>query len=87
MVHCQLSSHRQGNDVGTQYRSAIFYFNQEQKETAERVVKEVAEMKVYKRPIMTEVSPASDFYVAEEYHQLYLDKNPGGYCNHHIRWK
>jgi len=73
---------RQGNDVGTQYRSGIYYFNDAQRETAER--SRVAYQQELSRAghgaITTEVLPAPAFYYAEDYHQQYLSKNPGGYC-------
>ena len=73
---------RQGNDVGTQYRSAIYWTSEEQRNAA------VASRDAYQRAlrgsghgeITTEIAPAPEFYYAEEYHQQYLDKNPGGYC-------
>ncbi len=73
---------RQGNDVGTQYRSGIYYYDDAQREAAERTRDE------YQRrlsaaghgPITTEIVPAPEFYYAEDYHQQYLSKNPGGYC-------
>jgi peptide-methionine (S)-S-oxide reductase len=76
----------QGNDKGTQYRSAIFYHDEEQKQVAEVIRNEMAPLwaKIRKEPICTEIAPASTFYKAEEYHQGYLDKNPGGYCNHKL---
>jgi peptide-methionine (S)-S-oxide reductase len=85
------TSDRQGNDRGTQYRSAIFFHSPEQKEVAERVLKEVEAnpkaMKTYEgKKIVTQIAPASKFYKAEDYHQLYLDANPGGYCNHKVKW-
>jgi peptide-methionine (S)-S-oxide reductase len=73
---------RQGNDVGTQYRSAIYYSDDEQRRAAE--ASRDAYQKVLRAagygPITTEIRPAPDFYYAEEYHQQYLAKNPGGYC-------
>ncbi|XP_059699098.1 mitochondrial peptide methionine sulfoxide reductase isoform X3 [Haemorhous mexicanus] len=76
------SGMRQGNDVGTQYRSAIYTFSQEQMEAALRSKEEY--QKVLKEegfgPITTEIREAPEFYYAEEYHQQYLSKNPGGYC-------
>ena len=73
---------RQGNDVGTQYRSGIYYYSEAQREAAERS-KEAFQQKLseagYGR-ITTEVLPAPEFYYAEDYHQQYLSKNPGGYC-------
>ena len=75
---------QQGNDRGTQYRSGIYYFNQQQQQSAEKY-KNAYQMALHKkRPdlseITTEVIPASDFYYAETYHQQYLSKNPNGYC-------
>jgi len=73
---------RQGNDVGTQYRSGIYYFNDAQREAAERsrdAYQIELEGSGYGR-ITTEIAPAPEFYYAEEYHQQYLAKNPGGYC-------
>lgn len=69
----------QGPDVGTQYRSAIFYHNQKQKEAAIKSLKE--EQKKYKKPIVTEIKPATTFYIAEEYHQQYLEKRGLSTCN------
>jgi len=73
---------RQGNDVGTQYRSAIYTFSDEQRQAAERSrEKYEADLKASGyRPITTEIRDAPEFYYAEDYHQQYLAKNPGGYC-------
>ena len=76
---------RQGNDVGTQYRSAIFPQSDEQRETAERVIARVQASGWWKRPITTTIEPASTWYPAEEYHQDYLRKHPGGYTCHFLR--
>lgn len=84
-LHDPTTVNRQGNDRGTQYRSAIFYNSPEQKETAERVITEVDRSKKWKNPVVTAVVPASEFYPAEEYHQDYLQKNPGGYTCHFLR--
>jgi peptide-methionine (S)-S-oxide reductase len=73
---------RQGNDVGTQYRSGIYYFDDAQRQAAERS-RDTYGRKLREAgygPITTEILPAPDFYYAEEYHQQYLAKNPGGYC-------
>jgi peptide-methionine (S)-S-oxide reductase len=73
---------RQGNDVGTQYRSGIYYYNEAQRAVAERsrdMFQEQLTKSGYGR-ITTEILPVSDFYYAEDYHQQYLAKNPGGYC-------
>jgi peptide-methionine (S)-S-oxide reductase len=80
-VHDPTTLNRQGNDVGTQYRSAIFYHTPEQKEIAERVISVTNQAKLWGKPIVTEVSPATDFYEAEAYHQEYYARNPNqGYC-------
>jgi len=84
-MHDPTTLNRQGNDVGTQYRSAIFYLTEEQKRTAECVRTEVDRSGKWKRPLTTEITPASEFYRAEEYHQDYLVKNPGGYTCHYVR--
>lgn len=80
-THNPTTLNRQGNDVGTQYRSAIFYHSQEQKERAEAMIKRLTDEKVFDRPIVTEVTPAGKFYKAENYHQNYFNNNPGNpYC-------
>lgn len=84
-LHDPTTLNRQGNDRGTQYRSAIFYKSPEQKEVAERVIVEVDRSKKWKNPVVTTVIPASEFYPAEDYHQDYLQKNPGGYTCHFLR--
>jgi len=73
--HDPTQLNRQGPDVGTQYRSVIFYRDEEQKKTAEKVKAELEKSKVFKKRIVTEIVPASDFYKAEEYHQKYYQKN------------
>ncbi len=75
---------RQGPDVGTQYRSVIFTHDEEQAAAARRSKQLLEEAKVYASPIVTEITPAGTFYTAEEYHQKYLQKNPSGYCSHHL---
>jgi peptide methionine sulfoxide reductase msrA/msrB len=84
-MHDPTTLNRQGNDIGTSYRSAIFYLSDEQRETAERVKARVDASGAWKRPVVTEVSAASDWYPAEEYHQDYLEKHPGGYTCHFVR--
>jgi peptide methionine sulfoxide reductase msrA/msrB len=84
-MHDPTTANRQGNDVGTQYRSAIFYTSEEQKRTAERVKAETDKAGKWKKPIVTQIVPASKFYPAEGYHQDYLVKNPGGYTCHFLR--
>ena len=81
-IHDPTTLNRQGNDVGTQYRSAIYYHSPEQKATAEAIVAELTAEQAYPNPIVTEVTPAEPFYEAEAYHQEYFAKNPGqGYCS------
>ena len=75
-IHDPTTLNRQGNDVGTQYRSAIYYHSPEQKAAAERVIDKVTAAGLYRGRIVTEVTPASDFYVAEGYHQEYFARNP-----------
>ena len=80
-IHDPTTLNRQGSDVGTQYRSAIFYHNEEQKAVAEQVIQELSTAKVWSGPIVTEVVPFREFYVAEGYHQKYFEKNPEeAYC-------
>jgi len=80
-IHDPTTLNRQGADVGTQYRSAIFYHTPEQNATAERVIAELGEAELWGSLIVTEVTPASAFYVAEDYHQNYFANNPTqGYC-------
>lgn len=84
-MHDPTTLNRQGNDIGSQYRSAIFYADEEQKKIAEAVKAKVDKSGKWKRPIVTEIVPAAPFYSAEEYHQDYLRKNPGGYTCHYLR--
>jgi peptide-methionine (S)-S-oxide reductase len=80
-IHDPTSLNRQGADVGTQYRSAIFYHTPEQKSTAEQVIKEIEAAGIWQKPIVTEVTPFTVFYPAEAYHQEYFRRNPyQGYC-------
>ena len=80
-THDPTSLNRQGADVGTQYRSALFPLSQEQEETAREMIEQLTEQGVFGRPIVTSIEPASTFYVAEDYHQNYYKQNPGqGYC-------
>ena len=81
-IHDPTSLDRQGNDAGTQYRSAIFYHTQEQYETAQALIDELDREKIWGRPIVTEVRPAVKFYAAEDYHQNYFANNPQQpYCS------
>jgi methionine-S-sulfoxide reductase len=84
-LHDPTTLNRQGNDKGTQYRSAIFYLTEDQRTVAERVKARVSESGKWKNPVVTEIVPASTWYTAEEYHQDYLRKNPGGYTCHWMR--
>jgi peptide-methionine (S)-S-oxide reductase len=76
VVHDPTQMNRQGNDVGTQYRSAIFYTNEEQRETAEAYVKQLDAAHLFARPIVTQIIPLEHFYAGEDYHQDYALKNP-----------
>jgi peptide-methionine (S)-S-oxide reductase len=76
VVHDPTQLNRQGNDVGTQYRSAIFYTSQEQREVAEAYVKQLDAAHVFGGPIVTQIAPLEHFYAGEEYHQDYAIKNP-----------
>jgi peptide methionine sulfoxide reductase msrA/msrB len=84
-MHDPTTLNRQHNDVGTQYRSAIFYTSESQKETAEKVKARWDKSGKFSRPITTEITAAGKFYSAEEYHQKYLVKHPGGYTCHILR--
>ena len=80
-IHDPTTLNRQGADVGTQYRSAIYYHDEAQKATAEAVMAEVAAEKIWPNPLVTELAPLTKFYPAEEYHQDYFARNPGQpYC-------
>jgi peptide-methionine (S)-S-oxide reductase len=80
-IHDPTTLNRQGADVGTQYRSAIYYHTPEQKEIAERTISVVNGSKIWDHPIVTEVTPIDTFYAAEDYHQEYFARNPyQGYC-------
>lgn len=84
-MHDPTTKNQQGNDKGTQYRSAIFYTNEKQKDAAEVAIVKLEKNGKWKRPIVTEIIKASDFYKGEDYHQDYLQKNPGGYTCHFLR--
>ncbi len=87
-IHDPTTLNRQGNDVGPQYRSAIFFHDEEQKQIAEEVIAEFERNQVWGDPIITEVSPFEAFYIAEDYHQNYYRDNPlAGYCMVIIRPK
>lgn len=84
-MHDPTTPNRQGNDAGTQYRSAIFYADDDQRRTAEAVKARVGASGKWKRPIVTEIVAATQFWPAEEYHQSYLEKHPDGYSCHFLR--
>jgi peptide methionine sulfoxide reductase msrA/msrB len=84
-MHDPTTLNQQGNDMGTQYRSAIFYESEEQRKTAEAVKAKVDASGKWPRPVVTAIVPAGEFWRAEEYHQDYLEKNPGGYTCHFLR--
>jgi peptide-methionine (S)-S-oxide reductase len=87
-THDPTTLNRQGNDVGTQYRSVIFYHNAEQKEHAEKRKRQLDEAGIWRNPIVTEISPFKTFYEAEDYHQNYFNENPRQpYCQLVIRPK
>ncbi|MBC7397506.1 MAG: bifunctional methionine sulfoxide reductase B/A protein [Bdellovibrionales bacterium] len=83
-THNPTTLNRQGNDTGTQYRSAIFYENEAQKAVAEKVKARVEASHAWKKPLVTEISAGSKFWPAEEHHQKYLVKNPRGYNDHEV---
>ncbi len=81
-THDPTTLNRQGADVGTQYRSAIFYHNETQKQEAESIILKLNDSSIWDDPIVTEISPAIAFYPAEKYHQDYFNNNrTGAYCN------
>ncbi|HWK65677.1 MAG TPA: peptide-methionine (S)-S-oxide reductase MsrA [Rhizobiaceae bacterium] len=88
-IHDPTTRNRQGNDVGTSYRSAIFYLNDEQKRVAEETIADVDASGLWPGKVVTEVTPASDFWEAEPEHQDYLERYPNGYTCHFPRpnWK
>jgi peptide-methionine (S)-S-oxide reductase len=84
-THDPTTLNRQGNDVGTQYRSAIFYANEEQKREAEAFIKELNDSKSFGKPVVTTVEPLGEFHEAEDYHQKYYANNPyQPYCQYMI---
>lgn len=88
-MHDATTDARQGNDIGSQYRSAIFYMNDEQRQIAEELIAEIDDAAFLPGKVVTEVTKATVFYEGEESHQDYLEKNPGGYTCHFVRneWK
>lgn len=85
-IHDPTTPNRQGNDVGDSYRSVIFYANEDEKKAAEEMIKMVDESHRWTAPVVTQVVPLTTFWTAEEYHQDYLKKNPGGYTCHYERF-
>lgn len=80
-IHDPTTLNRQGNDVGTQYRSAVYYHSPEQKAAAEAAIADLTAQGAWDRPVVTEITPADTFYIAEDYHQEYFARNPyAGYC-------
>jgi peptide-methionine (S)-S-oxide reductase len=87
-THDPTTLNKQGADEGTQYRSVVFYHNENQKKIAQQYKKQLEDSKVFKQPIVTEISPLTTFYKAEDYHQNYYELNPNqGYCQYVIRPK
>ncbi len=87
-THDPTTLNRQGNDIGTQYRSVVFYYSQDQKEQANRMIDELTKELVYDKQIVTAVEPVAEFYPAENYHQNYFNNNPNqSYCSFVIQPK
>jgi len=84
-IHDPTTVNRQGNDLGTSYRSAIFYVDEDQKACAIDTIADVDASGLWPGKVVTEVTPVSEFWVAEDYHQDYLEKNPNGYTCHFAR--
>ena len=80
-MHDPTTLNRQGPDIGSQYRSAIFFHSDEQKQTAQAVIRDLIVRRAFRRRIVTQVAPAAAFWLAEEYHQQYFRKNPGRSCH------
>ena len=87
-IHDPTQLNRQGNDVGTQYRSVTFYHNQEQKDAATNYLNALTKEKVWDNPIVTEITEINNFYKAEQYHHDYYNQNPQNqYCQYVVRPK
>jgi methionine-S-sulfoxide reductase len=84
-MHDPTTPNRQGNDIGTSYRSAIFYTNEGQRDVAEKFKRRLNESGSWGRPVVTEIVPAGEYWLAEPEHQDYLIKHPGGYTCHFMR--
>ena len=84
-MHDPTTLHRQGNDRGSQYRSAIFFVDEKQERVARKMISLMDESRIWENPVVTEVSPAKDFWPAEPEHQDYLQRYPDGYSCHYFR--
>jgi len=84
-IHDPTTRDRQGNDRGPSYRSAIFYGDEEERRTAEKLIRVTDASQLYRKPVVTTLEPLGVFYPAEGYHQDYLQKHPGGYTCHYVR--
>lgn len=84
-LHDPTQLNRQQNDIGTQYRSAIFFLNLPQKESAKKIKEQINSSGKWAKEVVTEIVPFEKWYSAEDYHQDYLQKNPGGYNCHYLR--
>lgn len=84
-IHDPTTEDQQGNDIGSQYRSAIFFHDEKQKQIAQAVMQRVSNSGAWSHPLATHLTPAVEFYPAEKYHQDYLEKNPNGYTCHFER--
>lgn len=84
-IHNPTTLNQQGNDRGTSYRSAIFYQSEQEKNKAEDIIQKVNESKLYDNEVVTTLEQFTKFYSAEDYHQDYLQKNPGSYTCHYVR--
>ncbi len=80
-MHNPTTLNRQGPDFGSQYRSAIFWHSEDQRQAAEDKVRQVDQSGAWPNPVVTQIAEAGDFWRAEEYHQRYFEKNGGGYCH------
>lgn len=80
-IHDPTLADRQGNDIGPQYQAVIFYHDESQRLAAEKSKEDLEKSGQYAEPVVTKIEPAGQFYTAEEDHQRYLEKHPGGYCH------
>lgn len=86
-THDPTTPNQQGNDIGPQYRSVIFYHSAKQKTAAQKFVRQLKKEKVFSRPIVTTIEPFKNFYLAEDYHKNYFDRNKNAYCDFVIKPK